>query len=93
MPHPHEFLSPGTGGHERDARIIPPPRFVPDEFVTTQGTRPGACFRVLECLGVDAENRHRWYLIEISGAKVRICESDLQGPVEVVEELGRIVDV
>lgn len=84
---------PPADRHEklrRHARLLRPPRFKPDDFVTTQGTRPGACFRVLECLGVDRENLHRWYLVEIGKARVRICESDLQH-VEIIEELGRIV--
>jgi hypothetical protein len=75
--------------------MLDPPRFVPGDFVTMRGTRPGACHRVLECLGVTGDNvtsfQHRWYMIEIGGVNVRVCEGDLS-PVEVVSELGRIVD-
>ncbi len=90
MPPIDRFISPGANGYERLG--LGHPRFKPDDFVTTRGTRPGACFRVLECLGVDADNSHRWYMIQIGTARVRICESDLR-LVEVIEELGRIVDV
>lgn len=81
----NEFVSPGGSGFER----LPPPRFKPGDFVTMTGTRPGACHRVLECLGVDADNR-RWYAIEISSVRVRVWEEDLR-LVEAIEELGRIV--
>ena len=74
-----------------NAAQLPPPRFSPGEFVTTNGTRPGACHRVLECLGVSTDNSHRWYMIEIGGVRVRVCESDMN-PVEAVSELGRIVN-
>ncbi len=86
------FVSPGGFG------LLDPPRFVPGEFVTTTGTRPGACHRVLECLGLvmdysnpsTGSSYRRWYRIEIGGVSVRICEGDLE-PVEIVGELGRIV--
>lgn len=45
---------------------LDPPRFKPGDFVTMEGTQPGACHRVLECLGTRLCNNRRWYLIEIS---------------------------
>lgn len=74
--------------------MLDSPRFVPGDFVTVQGTRSGACFRILECLGVIQGDAlapgRRWYTVDVNGVPVSVCEGDLK-PVEVVSELGRIV--